>query len=109
MLVCPRLIVSGQRCHNMAFQLAGAAHHVFTGDDIKRGGVAVGSAHHQAFSDGGGDTLQHHRADCRRDQIDLSNQGDDFVADAADRVYAGYRVDLLVFAHHMHLVAVTRV
>ena len=91
----------------MAFQLRGAAHHVFTGDDVQRGVDTLRFTFCQAFRDRRGDALKHNRAHGGGDQIDAGDKVNNVVADAADRVDARYCLNLLVFAHHMDLIAMT--
>ncbi|CNU06914.1 Uncharacterised protein [Salmonella enterica subsp. enterica serovar Bovismorbificans] len=58
----PGFIAICQRIHYVAFQLRGAAHHIFAGDDIQRGIHALRLTFYQPFSDSRSDTLKHHRA-----------------------------------------------
>ena len=94
---------------HVAFQLRGAAHHVFTGDDVQRGVDALRFTFCQAFRNRRGDTLKNDRTHGRGDQIDAGDQVDNVFPDAADRVDAGYRLNLLVFTDYMDLIAMTRI
>ena len=92
---------------HVAFQLRGAAHHVLAGNDVQRGVDALRFTFCQAFCHRRGDTLQYHRAHRRGDQVNAGDKVDNVVADTAYRVDASDRFHLLIFTHHMYLVAMT--
>ena len=91
----------------MAFQLRGAAHHVFTGDDVQRCVDALRFTFCQAFRHRRGNALKHHRANGRGHQIDTGDEVDNVFANAAYRINARHRLNLLVFAYHVYLIAMT--
>ena len=92
----------------MAFQLRGTAYHVFTGDDVQRGFITLFFAFHQrplAIARSIGSSTTGPTAVVT--QIDLSNQINDIITNAADSIDAGNGIYLLGFTNHMNLIAMT--
>ncbi len=105
----PGFVALCERVKDMRFQLAGAAHHVFTGDDIERALVALRFTQRQTFGNRRSDALQYHRANGGRHEIDRGDKRHDILAGAVNRIHAGNGINLLLLAHHAHLIAVARV
>ncbi|MNI48385.1 hypothetical protein D3C73_1029460 [compost metagenome] len=103
----PGFIRIVQRVQHVAFQLGGAAHHVFTGNNIQRGANTLRFTLDQPFGDGRRNALQHDRTNRGGHEINLGNQFNDIVADAADGVNAGNGINLLIFTDNMNLIAMT--
>ena len=103
----PGFIFVGDGRKNVAFQLRGAAHHVFTGDDVQRCFNALCFTLRQAFRNRRGDTLKHHRTHGGGDQINARDEVNHVVANATYRVDARDRFNLFVFTHHVNLIAMT--
>ncbi len=91
----------------LPLEVAGAAHHVFAGDDVERSQVAGIETGLQPLGQGAGNLVQNVGAHCRGDQIGGDDAGDHLVTGGAHRRHVAHHVQLLIRTHHMDLVLLT--
>ena len=88
----------------LLLEVAGAAHHVLAGDDVQRRQVAGIEAGLQPFGQGAGYLVQYVGAHRSGDQIGGDDTGYYLVPGRADGGHVAHHVQLLIRAHHVHLV-----